>query len=772
MKNVKKMTWKRVLAGTLAVLMFMGGMPTNSEKVSAAQNVSERQGEYEKQNITGFFAISQEEWNISIGKKVSLKVLTARMPATIDVYLDGSDEVTSIPVTWECEGDYENSNYYYYQFNPKWDESKYALEAAVANEVPYVGVFLGRDTSLKMASTTENQKKVYQFMKKEMGFNTAAACGVLANIKCESSFNPLASCIDTNGLTSFGICQWNGSRYEALQNYCNLNGYDYKTIDGQLEYLKYELEGSESNACKLVKNVKNTSDGAYTAGYNWARYFERCASVYYESRAKLARDTYWPMYGNSDSDEPVKETYSITYELDGGENSGKNPDSYDETSSDITLYAPTKEGYTFVAWYKNSAMTKKITTIPKGSTGNLCLYAKWKANTYTIKFKGNGETSGSMSDMKDCEYDSIYTLTKNKYKRKGYQFTGWSTKKKGGGSKYENKADVQNLSAENGAVITLYAQWEKQVYTIDYQLNGGEVLDGNPTEYEIDTKTFTLEKAVKKGYTFEGWYKEASYKNKVTKIKKGSTGNLILYAKWKRNKYKIVYKGNGATSGSMSDVKVCKYGKTYTLAKNKFKRKGYVFLGWNTAADGSGKSYANQEVVKNLSSRNNKTITLYAQWERESYQITYELNGGTMTTSNPTKYYDTTKTFTLNAPERLGYTFLGWYTEPEFQNKITKIKKGTKKNYTLYAKWEANQYEIQFDGNGATGGSTQSMVGCIYDQDYILIENSYERAGYQFVGWNTMPDGSGAYYRNQAQVKNLTAEKNGKATLYAQWEQE
>lgn len=750
--------------------MLVGETPINTIEVSAAQEVYEQKGQRVQQDITGFEEYSREEWDISVAKKPSLKSLTARMPDTIDVYLNGSDEAISIPVTWECAGDYGKTNYYYYQFNPKWDKSQYALDKDAVNDVPYIGVFLGRDSSLKLASTKENQKKIYQFMKKEMGFNTAAACGVLANIYCESGFNPMASCIDINGLISYGICQWNGPRYEALKNYCSANGYDYKTVDGQLKYLKYELQSSESNACKMVKNVDNNANGAYTAGYNWARYFERCTSVYYESRAKLARDTYWPMYGKSDADVPAKENYSITYELDGGKNNSLNPDTYADTSDTITLYAPTKEGYTFVAWYTNSAMTKKITTIPKGSTGNLCVYAKWKANTYTIRFKGNGATSGSMSDMKDCEYDSIYTLTKNQYKRKGYQFTGWSTKKKSGGSKYENKADVQNLSSENGAVITLYAQWKKKVYTIQYELSGGEVLDGNPTEYEIDTKTFSLEKAVKKGYTFEGWYKDTAYQNKVTKIKKGSTGNLTLYAKWKRKQYKIVYKGNGATSGSMSGVKICKYDKTYTLAKNKFKRKGYVFTGWNTAADGSGKSYANQAAVKNLSAKNNKTITLYAQWERKSYRISYELNGGIMTTSNPTKYYETTKTFTLNAPERLGYTFLGWYTEPEFKNKMVSIKKGTKKNYTLYARWEANQYEIRFDGNGASGGSMQSMTGCMYDQEYALTMNAYEKEGCQFVGWNTMPDGSGSYYRNQAQVKNLTAEMNGTVTLYAQWE--
>ena len=53
-----------------------------------------------------------------------------------------------------------------------------------------------------------------------------------------------------------------------------------------------------------MKNVENTADGAYTAGYNWAKYFERCNSVYFEGRAKRARDVYWAKYNGDSPDDP------------------------------------------------------------------------------------------------------------------------------------------------------------------------------------------------------------------------------------------------------------------------------------------------------------------------------------------------------------------------------------------------------------------------------------------------------------------------------------
>lgn len=169
---------------------------------------------------------------------------------------------------------------------------------------------------------------------------------MLANIESESSFNPTISVIDTNGKISYGICQWNASRFDDLRNYCSSNGYDYTSIDGQLKFLKYELEHSEKYAFSKVKNVENTADGAYTAGYNWAKYFERCNSVYFEGRAKRARDVYWAKY-NGDSpddpdnpdnpDDPVTKKYTIKYVLYDGENSDANPSSYKITTETITL---------------------------------------------------------------------------------------------------------------------------------------------------------------------------------------------------------------------------------------------------------------------------------------------------------------------------------------------------------------------------------------------------------------------------------------------------
>ena len=95
---------------------------------------------------------------------------------------------------------------------------------------------------------SDNERKVYEFAINKLGVNGAVASAILANIYSESGFRPTASAMESDGYISYGICQWHKGRYDALQSYCASNGLDYTTIEGQLEYLKYELENGERSA--------------------------------------------------------------------------------------------------------------------------------------------------------------------------------------------------------------------------------------------------------------------------------------------------------------------------------------------------------------------------------------------------------------------------------------------------------------------------------------------------------------------------------------------
>ena len=114
----------------------------------------------------------------------------------------------------------------------------------------------------------------------------------------------------------------------------------------------------------------------------------------------------------------------------------------------------------------------------------------------------------------------------------------------------------------------------------------------------------------------------------------GTSGHIInIYMEY--ISYKIAFNGNDNTGGSMDTIENVKYDSDVTLTANGFIKAGYVFTGWNTKSDGTGESYSDKETVKNLTSVDGATVTLYAQWEdtwanhASSSLKTTEINGVT-----------------------------------------------------------------------------------------------------------------------------------------------
>ena len=145
------------------------------------------------------------------------------------------------------------------------------------------------------ASWQENANRIFEYLTQDLGYTEAAACGIMANIRCESTFNPQAW---NAGGGSYGLCQWTGGRYSRLRSWCGSNGFDYTTIEGQLAYLEYELNAHYPGVEEYLRSVDNTADGAYEAGQYYCYHFEAPASrgsvsVY---RGGLAKGTFWETY--------------------------------------------------------------------------------------------------------------------------------------------------------------------------------------------------------------------------------------------------------------------------------------------------------------------------------------------------------------------------------------------------------------------------------------------------------------------------------------------
>ncbi len=246
------------------------------------------QAEEQKIQIVSFITSTAQE--VVVNEKETLQEVLEKLPKTLEAYND-KNELVELTVHWECVGDYEATSYYYYQFVPVIDASIYDIAENV--EIPYIWLKITpQESKSRGVTSSSNETKIYEFLINDLNCNFATALGILANIERESSFNPKAG--SPSGY--YGICQWGSSRLNDLKQYCEENGFSYDSLEGQLNFLKHELYGTESRAWSKLQGIEDTPEGAYLAGYNWARYFERCAPVYYEVSANRAKDVYWPKY--------------------------------------------------------------------------------------------------------------------------------------------------------------------------------------------------------------------------------------------------------------------------------------------------------------------------------------------------------------------------------------------------------------------------------------------------------------------------------------------
>jgi len=432
-------------------------------------------------------------------------------------------------------------------------------------------------------------------------------------------------------------------------------------------------------------------------------------------------------------------------------------------------------GYMFGGWFSDSAFKTRVYRLTHGTTGDIKLYAKWIPYTYKIKYNANYSTKTKMADS-IASYGEEKALSENIFKRSGYAFMGWSTKPSPGvlDKIIKNKAvishrdlgisEVNNINQE----VTLYAIWRK-VFTVSFDSNGGNPVDSMTYTYG---KSMKLPTPKKTGYTFAGWYTNSEFTKKIDSITSTKKSDYNLVAKWTANKYTIAFnKNSSSATGTMSALSM-KYNTPKELIKNKFVRKGYKFDGWNTKKDGSGTPYANKAEVSNLTSTSGKQVTLYAQWSKAPYTITYNVNGGTFS-DIPTTEYTYGKKLSLPKPTKTGYVFGGWYKEETFKTKISSIKDTQYGNLKLYAKWtsestnlEGRQFPITVIGVADSEWKGTNIIPDEYTYGDVFSFPSGDdvpiRDGYTFAGW----------YKDAAYSKKITGVKAttyDDLKVYAKW---
>lgn len=457
-----------------------------------------------------------------------------------------------------------------------------------------------------------------------------------------------------------------------------------------------------------------------------------------------------------------------------------------EDNNNVSSLNPVKTGYTFIGWYEkvknedgsdgeiqvynaqgncsNNGIHWKDSKWIKES--NVTVYAHWKANNYTLTLDANGGylDGGAFEDGKA---NTVATLSPTYDKttfndvgnlnpqRTGYTFEGWYTTKNNGAQIYDKTGKCRNDGTywkdskwHYAGNAILYAHWTPNTYTVSYDANSGTgTMKSDTATYDSPYTTRNNEGFKKTGYTFNGWNTKADGTGEDWTGRIGKPFNwnyahdVTLYAQWKPNEYVIVFDKNkpdpenkaqnnkyvlasNDVKGTMNNQPMT-YDKNKNLDENKYKLTGWTFTGWNTKADGSGTPYENKASVKNLTSENNATVILYAQWRQNTYTVEYHAKyptgvnpdskiNGTMPTTD-FKYDDPKKALEKNKYTLEGWTFNGWdeyepkktsYDDEELVSNLTEKDKG---KVIIYTRWkddtapDKNETYLQVtDRNGQT----------------------------------------------------------------------
>lgn len=423
--------------------------------------------------------------------------------------------------------------------------------------------------------------------------------------------------------------------------------------------------------------------------------------------------------------------YTITFEPENGEGSFTDTGFYDDY-----FFAPdsepTRDNYSFMHWSTEpfgEAYDFDDTTV----TGDLTLYAVWDPDDYSLFFNTQG---GDPIEPMLIEYGEAFPELPTPTKT-GYTFDGWFTGPEGSPTA-EPFPDEEFVDGNE----TAYAHWTAIEYTLTFDSNGGTAVEAVTGDYD---STFPAPEAnpTRVGYTFDYWYVEDE--NTPYDFDTLVTLDLTLTAKWTPLTYSVIYVENGGPNVSNGTVQHDQLVTPPEMSP----WMGYTFEGWFLDDDTFEMEYDFTEPATG-------NLILYAKWTINEYTLTFD-TGGFDEVPSDTALYQQTFDMPEGDPERVGYSFGGWYTDDTFTTEydFSTLVTGDR---TVYALWIPDTFTVDFVTNSDT--VIEPITGT-YDQPIEAPEEP-TKFGYEFAGWYT-----DAEFEMMYDFDTLIT---GDLTLYAKWD--
>ncbi|TLG71093.1 hypothetical protein FEZ08_11575 [Culicoidibacter larvae] len=328
----------------------------------------------------------------------------------------------------------------------------------------------------------------------------------------------------------------------------------------------------------------------------------------------------------------------------------------------------------------------------------------------------NAGTGGSTATATFTRFPGEAITTEPEAVKTGYTFTGWFTAATGG-SKVTFPYTVGTMD------VMLYAQYTANKYVLSYDVATNGATSTKPADEQVtyDTVATAPADAVKTGYTFTGWFDAATGGTQWNfATSKMPANDMKLYAQFTINSYTMTFDNDAVTT-----TQTVVYDTLVTEPTAPIKT-GFTFVGWFDAQTGGTK----WNFATNKMPASNKT--LYAQYTRNNYTLTFNDQG---TTSTQTVAFDALAVEPATVPTKSGYTFSGWFDAATGGTKWNfATNKMPASNKTLYAQFTADDQNITFDANGGTGAPATLTQPTDSSVNLDALTNP-TRAGYTFVGW-------------------------------------